>query len=117
MNYLLPFLLGLSATILFVWLCRRHDPDDAAAGVSLGVARHSNVETPAAPASTSECRATWPAKHFISACMYCHRVTRAGRHAEPIRVGDELRVSHGICPACMAAKHPEVAHAAELQAA
>lgn len=107
MNYLIPFLLGLAITIGFLWLARRRDGDDAAAGIEL----NSEFRVP-----HSELSAAWPAKHFLSACMYCHRVTRTDNPAHPIRIGDDLRVSHGICPACMAAKHPEVAQA-ELQPA
>ena len=44
---------------------------------------------------------TWPASHFVVVCCQCHHVkASAGR---PVRIGDTLRVSHGLCPRC--AKH------------
>lgn len=92
--------IAFSLWIASLWLDRS---DDAAAGVQIGPISHlpSPNSSPA-----------WPAKHFLAVCMYCHHVTRSDSH--PVRVGDELRVSHGICPACMADKHPEVATVAEL---
>ena len=75
-----------------LWLDRS---DDRAAGVLIG-----QID-PIAPAPEP-----WPAKHFLVACMYCHHVTCSD--SQPVRVGDELRVSHGICPACSARKYAEL---------
>ena len=97
-------------TLLLIGLARQlfDRSDDRAAGVRFGQV------SPEEDAFQHALRAVpaWPTKHFVSTCMYCHHVTRSDAH--PVRVGDELRVSHGICPRCMASKHPEVAHVAEL---
>jgi len=91
-------LVTFSLWIASIWLDRS---DDAAAGIETNSEfRIPNSELPTSP---------WPAKHFISACMYCHHVTVVHGGKANIRVGDELRVSHGICDRCMADKHPEVA--------
>ena len=91
------------------WLFSR--ADDEAAGVLLGPETLS-LDDASGRAALRAASPAWPAKHFISSCMYCHHVTRSD--AAPVRVGDELRVSHGICPRCMAQRHPEIATAAEL---
>ena len=93
--------LAFSLWIGSLWLDRR---DDDAAGINLGQISHEEDSFQHATAP-----APWPSKHFISACMYCHHVTVVHGGKANIRVGDELRVCHGICDRCMADKHPEVA--------
>lgn len=71
--------------------------------------RMSAVDGGASNSPDGGCKppAPWPAKHFVCACMHCHHVTRS--EGQPVRVGDELRVSHGICPACLKAWEEEAA--------
>lgn len=92
--------IAFSLWIASLWLDRS---DDRAAGVLIGQI------APIAPAPEP-----WPAKHFLAACMYCHHVTRSD--SQPVRVGDELRVSHGICPACSASKYAELTAPVRLHA-
>lgn len=105
------------------------DPsDDAAAGVSLGQvspAEDNFGHAPAtwlgeaangAPVAATESPTPDQVEHFIHVCCVCHKVTSLGvgtlrgqfREPGEVRAGDELRVSHGYCPACEAKAHAEI---------
>lgn len=89
----------------------RQSPDDAESGTLIGQVspqedafQHgAGPQTNGAPVSNPE----RPAKHFIVACSHCCRVK--GSDGQPVRVGDELRVSHGLCPDCARAWEEEAA--------
>lgn len=81
---------------LALWVAfgyRRHGPDDVAARVRLG---------PDSVASLRELAPAPSAHHFVVVCPYCHGIYKiADEHGVLVaQVGDTLKVSSGICPAC-----------------
>lgn len=91
--------LGFIAALGWAFLVLvRKSPDDKASGTLIGQVSPAEDALHHHPDGGCKPPAPWPAKHFVCACMHCHHVTRSD--GQPVRVGDELRVSHGICPAC-----------------
>ena len=89
------FLLSLLWAFLVL---TRKSPDDAASGTLIGQVSLAEDALHHDPDGGCKPPAPWPARHFIVACSHCGRVTGSDGH--PVRIGDTLRVSHGICSEC-----------------
>lgn len=99
-------LLALVAGILFTlhWL----RADDAAAGIRLGQISPEEDSLQHQPGGAHSRKlaqlasTTSPGHHFIVVCSYCHGIYKiTDEHGVLVaQVGDTLKVSHGICPAC-----------------
>ncbi|KAF0176471.1 MAG: hypothetical protein FD161_3010 [Limisphaerales bacterium] len=121
----------LAGIVLLALLLRRFlawwKADDDAAGISLGFKPRgeATLHPPAtwlgeaangAPVAATESPTPDQVEHFIHVCCVCHKVTSLGvgtlrgqfREPGEVRAGDELRVSHGYCPACEAKAHAEI---------
>lgn len=91
------FLTSIAIILLVVWLNRRHEADDLAAGVVLGP--ESQLSAPA-PCQVPDL--------IASQCAQCRSVRCVDQRWQPagmvpLPVG--CRVSHGLCPVCERAAH------------
>jgi hypothetical protein len=88
-------LAGDAITLTFLYLTRRRDPDDVAAGVALGP--DSQLSTP--PLSTPA-----PLPDLIATqCAQCRHVRTTDQRWLPpamVPLPPGCRVSHGYCPTC-----------------